>query len=151
VIWDEPKRKNIKKRSYRLAHGKLVLPDRVLRPDFDRQRVLVRGGHSFSFLSLYCLLGFSSKIKNALSSLSAFLSAHSDARICKSAENRNCPSLFCLLLLLFLFFLFLFFSRARAREREKTIMERFSSSSFFFFSRRRQKIFSFFGKKNASI
>ena len=84
---DEPKRKD---KTHRLAHGKLVLPDRVLRADFDRQRVLVRGGHlSFLSLSSWLLLLLplleterrkGKKKSNALSSLCLRLKrARSDA------------------------------------------------------------------------
>lgn len=54
-VMGRTQKKKHKKRSYRLAHGKLVLPDRVLRADFDRQRVLVRGGHPFFFFISLCL------------------------------------------------------------------------------------------------
>ena len=85
-VMGRTQKKKHKKRSYRLAHGKLVLPDRVLRADFDRQRVLVRGGHPFFFLSL-SVFGFSSKIKRAFFSVCVSVRAQRRAYLCKSTEK----------------------------------------------------------------
>ena len=126
-------KKKHKKRSYRLAHGKLVLPDRVLRADFDRQRVLVRGGHPFFFFISLCLWLF---FKNQTRFLLCL-------RFCPRTATRVSLQEYGKIEKVLLFFVFFFCcscscrccsSLAREREREKTIMERFSSSFFFFFS-----------------